>query len=81
MPELERIAEEFNENVHKDFRLWLSSMPESFFPISILQNGIKMTMEPPKGLRNNLLRSYNNLDDKELSDCKKPDQFKQLLFG
>lgn len=81
MPELERVVEEINENVHKDFRLWLSSMPESFFPISVLQNGIKMTMEPPKGLRNNLLRSYNNLDDKELSDCKKPGVFKKLLFG
>ncbi len=81
MPELDRIVEEINENVHKDFRLWVSSMPESFFPISVLQNGIKMTMEPPKGLRNNLLRSYNNLDDKELNDCKKPDVFKKLLFG
>ena len=28
MPELERICEEFDpEKVHKDFRLWLSSMP------------------------------------------------------
>jgi hypothetical protein len=23
-----------------------------------------MTIEPPKGLRNNLLRTYNNLNDK-----------------
>lgn len=81
MPELERIVEEINENMHKEFRLWASSMPETFFPISVLQNGIKMTMEPPKGLRNNLLRSYYNLDDKELNDCKKPNEFKKLLFG
>lgn len=40
-----------------------------------------MTMEPPKGLRNNMLRTYNNLDDKDLEDCTKVDEFKKLLFG
>lgn len=40
-----------------------------------------MTIEPPKGLRANLLRSYQNLDDKELNDCKNPEAFKKLLFG
>jgi dynein heavy chain len=40
-----------------------------------------MTLEPPKGLRSNLLRTYANLDDKELNDCEKPVAFKKLLFG
>lgn len=40
-----------------------------------------MTMEPPTGLRANLLRTYKNLSEQELNDCSKPEYFKKLLFG
>jgi len=56
-------------------------MPSKHFPISILQNGVKITMEPPKGLRQNLLRTYANISDKDLDDCGKPDQYKKMMFG
>ena len=81
MPSLEALSEELNEANHKDFRLWLTSMPSKDFPRSVLQNGVKMTLEPPKGLRNNLLRTYMQIDNSLLNDCAKPDAFKKLLFG
>lgn len=40
-----------------------------------------MTLEPPQGLRSNLLRTYANLENKILNDCKKPKEFKKLMFG
>jgi dynein heavy chain len=56
-------------------------MPTPGFPISVLQNGVKMTLEPPTGLKSNLLRTYGAIDDKDLNECKKPEVYKKLLFG
>lgn len=61
--------------------MWLTSMPNDKFPVSTLQNSVKMTLEPPQGLRSNLLRSYVLLENKILNDCNKPREFKKLLFG
>ena len=57
--------------VHQDFRLWLTSLPTNRFPVSILQNGSKMTIEPPRGVKANLLKSYISFSDDFLNSCPK----------
>lgn len=81
MPKLEAIVEQLTEENNPEYRIWLTSSPSPDFPVSILQNSVKMTLEPPSGIRSNLARSYSNWDNKFLNDCSKPDAFKKLLFA
>lgn len=71
LPTLDKLVDGLEASKpHKAFRLWLSSNPSPAFPISLLQAGLKMTTEPPKGLRANLLRLYNGITEDSFRACK-----------
>jgi dynein heavy chain len=63
-----------------EFRLWLSSNPDPKFPITILQAAIKITTEPPSGLRANMTRMINLVSNDMFERCVKREIYKPLLF-
>lgn len=68
MLKLESIVEDLAKPtsvVHEDFRLWLTSMPAANFPIQVLQNSMKLTNEPPYGVRANVGSTYTNMTEDE----------------
>uniref|UniRef100_A0A8C8SM12 Dynein axonemal heavy chain 2 n=1 Tax=Pelusios castaneus TaxID=367368 RepID=A0A8C8SM12_9SAUR len=82
MPQLDKLVEQLQaEEPHPAFRLWLSSSPHPGFPVSILQAGIKMTTEPPTGLKANLKRLYQLVTEPQFGRCTKPAKYKKLLFA
>jgi dynein heavy chain len=71
---MERLIQKLSdaqEDVHPDFRLYLSTMPSRAFPISVLQNSLKVTNEPPKGLRANVKRAFFDLTTDGFEDHRK----------
>ncbi|CAE7820276.1 DHC10, partial [Symbiodinium microadriaticum] len=82
MPTLEKMIEAYIEgNPHPNFRLWISSSPDPNFPITVLQRGIKMTTEPPRGLRANLQTLYNTIGDEQFHRCNQKSAYRRLLFA
>lgn len=81
MAEMEEVLNPKGVEVHDDFRLWITCEPHPEFPLSLLQMAIKVTNEPPKGLRAGLFRTFTTLVNPDyLEKVEPPDRWRSLLF-
>jgi len=72
MPLMERTLEAVPADVHPEFRVWLTTQPCESFPVNILMKSIKLTFQAPRGIRKNLLRSFQSQDRKRFEETSKP---------
>jgi len=73
-------GESGNEAVNS-FRLFLTTEPHPQFPLGLLQCSMKVTNEPPAGLRAGMLHNYSAFVDQEKLERVDTPQWRTLLFG
>ena len=69
---VEKEKDPFDNVVNPNFRLWLTSMPVKTFPVSILQNSLKLTTEPPSGIKSNIKKLFNEITEEKTNPKTKP---------
>ena len=81
MGELEKKLDEFAQEggSHVKMRLFLTSDPSTNIPIGVLNRCIKVTNEPPAGLKANLKRAWANFPKQDIDDADS--KTKGVLFG
>ncbi|XP_070509872.1 dynein beta chain, ciliary-like [Chironomus tepperi] len=83
---LEKKMEAAAENSHKNYRLFMSAEPAELaeyhiIPQGILESAIKITNEPPTGMRANMHKALDNFSQETLEMCSKESEFKAVLFS
>jgi dynein heavy chain len=82
---LDKAMDKLAEGAHPDFRLFLSAEPppalERPLPIGILQASVKLTNEPPEGLKPNLKRACAAFTEDMLEACAKQAEFRTIIFA
>jgi dynein heavy chain len=80
LPVLEKKLDEYAiSGTQENFRVMLSSDPSTSIPISILDRAIKITSDPPSGLKPNLKQAFASFT-KEMYEEIEP-RTKGILFG
>ncbi|KAK7475395.1 hypothetical protein BaRGS_00033345, partial [Batillaria attramentaria] len=86
LPKLEKKIEEYSEDSHEAYRLYISAEPAGspdahIIPQGILESAIKITNEPPTGMFANLHKALDNFNQETLEMCARETEFKAILFA
>jgi len=83
MNDLESIIEKLKDGMEPNFRLFMTALPHPEFPLGLLQMCVKVTNEPPAGLKAGLLRSYTPgvMVDQDKIERVDTAQWRQLLYA
>merc|ERR1711937_14876 len=67
------------EGSNPTFRLFISSDPATSIPIGLLEKSIKLTNEPPMGVKQNLKRAFTYFNKEDIEE--KEGRVKSILFA
>ena len=77
---LEKMLDDYSlQGTHSDFRILLSSDPSEGIPIAILNRCIKITSDPPSGLKANLKQAFASVSADAFNDLES--RSRGILFG
>jgi len=68
------------EEYQPDFRVWITCEPHPRFPIGLLQMSIRMTDEPPSGVKAGLRKSFNWLTQDWIEAVTR-EEWKSMLYA
>ncbi|XP_057895061.1 dynein axonemal heavy chain 17 [Melospiza georgiana] len=83
---LEKLVEHHSLESHPEYRLYMSAEPAPspethIIPQGLLDNSIKITNEPPTGMRANLHGALDLFNQEILEQCSKESEFRCILFA
>lgn len=86
LPALEKKLEFYSEGSHDNYRVFISAEPAAtasahIIPQGILESSIKITNEPPTGIKANIHKALDNFTQETLEMCGKEAEFKVILFS
>jgi len=82
MAEMEDMLNPKEKVVHENFRIFITCLPTNEFPLSLLQMAIKVTTEPPKGLKAGLARTFSTTVNQDfLEKVEPPEKWRSLVLS
>lgn len=86
LPTLEKKLEAYSEGSNDSYRVYISAEPAAtrdahIIPQGILQSAIKITNEPPTGMKANVEKAFHCFSQDTLEMCARETEFKGILFS